>query len=254
MQFEYLIFNIIVFSGPFVFGLLKPFYFVHRWMYTLISIIVVGIPFIIWDAIVTGTHWMFNDQYIIGLKYFNLPVEEWLFFVTVPFACMYTWEMISQRSTDKQIDIMKPIRKWLYVLPVPGMLLFISGLEYTGLVFIFLAIAILVDALLGTDLILQKRFLIYVAMIFGFTLLFNGFLTWRPVVLYGESYQIGLRIFTIPIEDFGYGLSLLYLNTSIFEKLKSVNFSFTNVFSKRLVPGNPVFNSASIIEQEKTNV
>jgi len=94
------------------------------------------------------------------------------------------------------------------------------------LVFIFITIAVFIDQVLRTDLIAQKRFYLYLAIIIGFTIIFNGFLTWRPVVLYGEEFQMGFRVITIPIEDFGYGISLLFLNTSIFEKLnhlKSVN-------------------------------
>jgi lycopene cyclase domain-containing protein len=51
-------------------------------------------------------------------------------------------------------------------------------------------------------------------------LVFNGYLTWRPVVLYGEAYQLGLRIYTIPIEDFGYGYALILLCRILYEFLK----------------------------------
>ena len=222
VQYEYLIFNLIVLSGPLFFGLLKPFYFVHKWIYAFISIFVVGIPYIIWDSIVTGSHWMFNDNHVLGLYFLNLPIEEWMFFITVPFACLFTWEMIIRRVKSSRIEKMKIIRQVLYFLPIPGFYLFFAGLEYTGLVFIFISIAIVIDQILETDLFLRKEFYFYLLMIIGFTLVFNGFLTGRPVVLYGESYQVGFRVFTIPIEDFGYGLSMLYLNTIVYEKLKSI--------------------------------
>ena len=48
-------------------------------------------------------------------------------------------------------------------------------------------------------------------------LIFNGYLTWRPVVLYSEAYQLNIRIFTIPIEDFGYGYALILLCTILYE-------------------------------------
>jgi lycopene cyclase domain-containing protein len=181
----------------------------------------VAIPYIVWDAIVTNSHWMFNDNYVMGIYLFNLPIEELMFFFTVPFACLYTWHMILQRTNDIRIEKLKIIRQIIYFLPIPGLYLFFSGLEYTGLVFIFMTIAVLVDRWLETDLLLRKQFYIYLLWIIGFTLVFNGFLTWRPVVLYGESFQVGFRVITIPIEDFAYGISLLFLNTSLFEKLKS---------------------------------
>jgi lycopene cyclase domain-containing protein len=221
MKSEYLIFNIIVIAGPLIFGSLKPFYFLDRWRAVLISSIIVGVPFIIWDSLVTGKHWMFNKLYTLDFRLVHLPIGELLFFITVPSACLFTWEMIKRRSEDSYSGFGRIIRYSAFVRPLFGLWLFATGKQYTGLVFIFLTMAIFLDYYLKTDLLFQKRFYLYVIMIILLTLIFNGYLTWRPVVLYGESYQIGFRVFTIPIEDFGYGLSLLFMCTSIYEKLKA---------------------------------
>lgn len=186
----------------------------------MISSIIVAVPFIIWDSLVTGKHWMFNELYTLDFRLAHLPIEELLFFITVPLACLFTWEMIKRKSEDSYFGLGRIIRYSAFVMPAIGLWLFAVGKQYTGLVLIFLTVAIFLDYYLKTELVFQKRFYFYVFMIIVFTLLFNGYLTWRPVVLYGESYQIGFRIFTIPIEDFGYGLSLLFMCTSIYEKLK----------------------------------
>ena len=220
MQYEYLLFNILVISGPLMLGFFRQFYFVDKWIPAAVSIFVVGIPYIIWDALVTGQHWTFNTHYITGAYISGLPVEEWLFFITVPFACLFTWEMINLNAREKRYERLRVLRPFLYILPVFGILLFARGLQYTGLVFIFIGIAVFVDQILKTDLLLSRRFYIYLGLIIFFTLIFNGFLTARPVVLYGEAYQVGLRIITIPVEDFGYGISLLFLNTSVYIRLK----------------------------------
>jgi lycopene cyclase domain-containing protein len=52
-----------------------------------------------------------------------------------------------------------------------------------------------------------------------FTLIFNGYLTWRPIVTYDALYQLDFRIFTVPIEDFFFGYALLIICTSLFEKM-----------------------------------
>jgi len=228
MKAEYFLFNIVVFIGPFILGLLKPFRFKY-WTEAFVSIIIVMIPYIVWDAIVTGMHWVFNTDYILGIYFAKLPLEEWLFFITIPFACLFTWEMIVRRVDWRYIQFIKNIRYVLYIFPVVGILLFIRGHEYTGLVMIFLSLALFVDGLMKTNLILQNRFYLYLFFIILFTLIFNGYLTWRPVVLYGESFQLDFRVFTIPIEDFGYGLSLLYLNTILFEKLKARKIKASNL-------------------------
>ena len=36
--------------------------------------------------------WSFNDSYILGYKVCLLPVEEWMFFIFVPFACLFIYE------------------------------------------------------------------------------------------------------------------------------------------------------------------
>lgn len=228
MNAEYLLFNIMVFIGPFFLALLKPFRFMH-WSEASVSIIIVMIPYIIWDALVTGYHWMFNTNYVLGIYLAKLPIEEWLFFITVPFACLFTWEMIIRRVDLKELPLLRNLRYAVYIFPVVGVVLFIQGRQYTGLVLIFLSLAVFLDTYMRTDLILQTRFYFYLLLIIVFTLIFNGYLTWRPVVLYGQAYQLDFRVFTIPIEDFGYGISLIYLNTIIYEKLKTRNTSTQNL-------------------------
>ena len=53
MKLEYLIFNIIVFVGPLLFGSFQRFYFLDRWRDTLTSVFIIAVPFIIWDVLVT---------------------------------------------------------------------------------------------------------------------------------------------------------------------------------------------------------
>jgi len=168
---------------------------------------------------------MFNEKYILGVTIANLPVEELLFFISVPFACLYTWEMIQLNLTLKTYSFDRVVYAALFILLVAAVVLFLSGLEYTGLVFLFLSVGIIIDLLMGTRLILQNRFYLFVLFIVLFTLIFNGYLTWRPVVIYGETYQLGFRIFTIPVEDFLYGISLIHLNAIIYDKIKQLNIS-----------------------------
>jgi len=224
MIYEYLIFNILVISGPLILGNLKPFYFVPHWPRVFLSALIIGIPYLVWDNLVTGLHWEFNYNYILGITLQNLPLEEILFFFTVPAACLFSWEMIIRRTADRQFTWLKKIRIALLFLPIAGLQIYLNGQHYTGLATVFLGLAILLDMFLKTDLFLQRRFSGYFLLVMFFTLVFNGYLTWRPVVVYNDTYMSGWRIFTIPVEDFGYGFSLIYLNTIVFQKLRAVRF------------------------------
>jgi len=218
MNYEYFIFNAIVISGPGFFGSLKCCYIWNHWKQMLIAIVIPAIPFLLWDALVTGAHWHFNPEYVSGINIINLPIEEILFFITVPFACLFTWEMIIRRVKEKQID-MQLLRFLLYLALPAGIYFFSIGKQYTGLTLSFLFIANLVDQFLKTNLLFDVRFYFYLLLIVIFTLIFNGYLTWRPVVTYGVDYQIDFRIITIPVEDFFYGISLLWMNTSLYKTL-----------------------------------
>lgn len=219
MKTEYLIFNIIVFAGPLLFGAIRPFYFINRWKYTIVPILIPAIIFLVWDSIVTYSHWHFNEKYVLGIFIWGLPIEEILFFISVPFACLFTWEMIRRRTDEKELLWINKLRLFFYLLTPIGICFFISGKHYTGLAITFLGLAVLLDQLLSTNLILQKRFYFYLLLVLLFTLVFNGYLTWRPVVTYGVEYQLDFRIFTIPIEDFVYGTALIFMNTSIYQKI-----------------------------------
>jgi lycopene cyclase domain-containing protein len=218
MNYEYLIFNAVVISGPAFFGSIKCCYIWNHWKQMLIAIVIPAIPFLLWDTLVTGTHWHFNSQYVSGIKIVNLPIEEILFFITVPFACLFTWEMIIRRAKEKNLGL-QWLRLLLYLALPAGLYFFSIGKQYTGLTLCFVFLANLVDQLLKTNLLFDKRFYFYLLLIVIFTLIFNGYLTWRPVVTYGVEYQLDFRIITIPVEDFFYGISLLFMNTSFFRFL-----------------------------------
>ena len=171
----------------------------------LIAIVIPAIPFLLWDALVTGAHWHFNPLYVSGIKIINLPVEEILFFITVPFACLFTWEMIIRRAKEKQIDL-QWLRLLLYFSLPAGIYFFLIGKQYTGLTLSFVFLANLVDQFLKVNLLFDKRFYFYLLLIVIFTLIFNGYLTWRPVVstVSGISLISELSLFPLKIFSTGY--------------------------------------------------
>ena len=222
MKYEYLLFNLAVVLGPVASQFTRQIKSVSHWRLKLCVSVIVMIPYVIWDAIVTGSHWQFNAAYTLDFRLFGLPIEEWLFFITVPFGCLLVWETLPQ--ADRWLARFKPlryVRSVLYVALPVGIWVFSTGKQYTGLVLCCFGLVGLVDMLLKTDLFLRPKTYFYLAIVFGLILVFNGYLTARPVVMYGEAYQVGYRIWTIPVEDFGYGFTLMLFNTMLYEKLKN---------------------------------
>lgn len=90
--------------------------------------------------------------------------------------------------------------------------------EYTLLALASTLLVMLLDvAVLKTRLMKQLRFWAFIAVMFAFKLIVNGYLTWRPIVLYNEEFFLAKRLVTIPIEDFFYGFSLISLAVILWE-------------------------------------
>ncbi len=89
--------------------------------------------------------------------------------------------------------------------------------EYTLISVISVIAAIALDTVLKTKLILNKKFWVFWAVMFVLLFIVNGYLTWRPIVQYGETFLLGIRLFTIPVEDFLFGFSLITSNIIIWE-------------------------------------
>jgi lycopene cyclase domain-containing protein len=73
--------------------------------YPLRLIVSIAFPFfvfVVWDVWATFRgHWGFNPDYIVGFKLINLPIEEILFFIVIPFCALFTWEVVKYYSREK---------------------------------------------------------------------------------------------------------------------------------------------------------
>jgi lycopene cyclase domain-containing protein len=83
VKYEYIFLNLIILTGPLVMSFEKQIRFVSKWRHAFPAILIVAIPYLIWDASVTGRHWWFNERYTLDFRLAGLPLEEWLFFFTV---------------------------------------------------------------------------------------------------------------------------------------------------------------------------
>lgn len=95
MKLEYFIVLGLCLVGPLVLSFSKKLSFYKDPKRLVLSIILPMPVFIVWDVIAAQRgHWNFNREFITGLFIFNLPVEEVLFFAVIPFAGLFTWEVI----------------------------------------------------------------------------------------------------------------------------------------------------------------
>jgi lycopene cyclase domain-containing protein len=89
--------------------------------------------------------------------------------------------------------------------------------EYTILAVASVVIVILLDRLLRTGVLRKPAFWIAMGVMFFFKIPSNGYLTGRPIVRYNPDQFLGIRLGTIPIEDFFYGFGLIALTIILWE-------------------------------------
>jgi lycopene cyclase domain-containing protein len=93
-------------------------------------------------------------------------------------------------------------------------------MDYTILVIMGSLTVIVLDYILGTGILRQRLFWMFWLAVTVLMFIVNGYLTWRPIVIYNEAKMLGVRLFTIPLEDFFFGFSLIGLNLIIWEYFK----------------------------------
>lgn len=88
---------VLILSGffPLLLSFYPPLKFWRNSKALILTLSILVIVFGVWDVFAAWRgHWYFNPKGIIGIKIINLPVEEWLFFIIIPFCCIFTWEAL----------------------------------------------------------------------------------------------------------------------------------------------------------------
>src|SRR5690606_41226529 len=96
----------------------KRIYFNRHFGEFLKSAIIVAIPFIAWDIWFTAKGvWWFNTDYTLGIVLAGLPIEEWLFFICIPFSCRFTYFCFEYYFSVGLISwlIMMFVVFWVYI-------------------------------------------------------------------------------------------------------------------------------------------
>jgi lycopene cyclase domain-containing protein len=92
--------------------------------------------------------------------------------------------------------------------------------EYTIIAVISVLAAVLLDRLSGIGILRKKEYYIFLPVILFFKLLVNGYLTGYEVVIYNSKYFMGIRLGSIPVEDFLFGFSMITMSVIFWEYFK----------------------------------
>lgn len=223
MKSLYLLVDFFTIIIPLLFSFHPKIKFYKTWKAFFIASSIVAIIFIIWDSFFTHLGvWNFNPRYITGIYFLKLPVEEILFFICIPFSCVFTYYCL-----DKFYNLSwNPKVEKLFCL-ILSICLLVAGFIfykklYTSVTFISTAfVCLLLQFVFKIDWF-GKAVSVYALLLIPF-LIVNGILTGtgleEPVVSYNNSENLHLRLFSIPVEDVFYGFEMILLNIYLYKLL-----------------------------------
>jgi lycopene cyclase domain-containing protein len=219
-HYTYLLLLVFTISYPLLKSFEEKIFYCKKWKYLFPGILLGAAIFIAWDIWFTNIGiWKFNPDFILGIYILKLPMEEWLFFLIVPFSCVFIYE-VSNHFIKKEIpeSLVKMI-----TLTLTSLLLVTAGANieklYTAVTFIALAGFLLVHLFMIRSNYLGRFYVAWSICAVPF-LIVNGFLTAMHVLIYNNPENLNLRIYTIPVEDFFYGMLNILLVVTVYEYLK----------------------------------
>ena len=208
----YLLVNLSVIAAPLLLSFDRKVSFYRQWRAVLPAVVLVAALFIAEDIAATARgHWDFAPEYTGELRILGIPPGEWLFFITVPFACIFIYACIRSYQREAVIPFPRWISFLLAALALTTAFLY-RGQGYTRSVMIINAAAWLSLGVVRPDLPKSRQFWTGMALTYLTFIVVNGLLTGIPVVTYGAEAIWGVRLGTIPLEDFFYSFALLTLN------------------------------------------
>jgi len=221
----YLYINLAIIAVPLILSFEKRIRYYSKLKYVFVSILFIGTLFVLWDVFATYRgHWSFNSFYVLELELLGLPIEEILFFITVPFSCLFAYEGLAYFLQEKKIGLPDKLVRAVGVIFILLSSLFFNQ-EYTFLAVLSVGLTLLFASILLSGLFGSTLYWTYIGVTFLLFFIFNYILTSVPIVEYSPAAITGFRATTIPIEDFMFNFSLLtlYLTVYLWVSRKSQN-------------------------------
>ncbi len=229
----YLLINVGVIAIPLAYSWHPKLRFVDQWSAFARACLIVLAGFVIWDVVFTAMGiWGFDDRFLLGPRIAGLPIEEWLFFVCIPYACVFTYHSLKALSIGHLASgLTRCLSVLVFALCVILAVVFSSRL-YTAttsaLVALFLGVALFkkpdwMGRLWISFIVLVIPFVVSNGILTGIQFWNFPIVNFAPdavsnhVVWYNNSHNLSVRLFSIPIDDFLYAFLLIGLNVTLFE-------------------------------------
>lgn len=226
--YAYLYLHVFTFIPVFALSFDSRVHYYRSWKALFPAVLLVGVIFIVWDVYFTYKGvWGFNEQYLSGYFLFKLPVEEWLFFFTVPFACVFIYECLNYYLPwNPFLNRERLITTGLMLFSFLVAIVFHKNI-YTATTFALcgwlLSLHLYAWDAKRASLIRSRFYMAYLVSCIPFVIVngaLTGSFTKSPIVMYNDTENLGSRLGSIPLDDFGYSFLLLFGVTTLYELFK----------------------------------
>nr|WP_249665335.1 lycopene cyclase domain-containing protein [Mucilaginibacter sp. Bleaf8] len=212
--------NFLTIIFPVLLSFDKRVQYYKSWKYIWPGMAITGMVFLFWDVLFTVKGvWSFNADYITGIAFWGLPIEEILFFLTVPFSCIFIYACLNYYVSWSIPQSVTKVISVILILLSAGMVVTYHDRLYTLVNFGLLLVLLVLLQFVFKPRWLSRYYMAYIVSLLPFYIV-NGVLTAVPIVMYNNAENIGKRIGTIPVEDHFYSMALLVMNVGFFEYFK----------------------------------
>ncbi len=233
-HYLYLLVDLGCLLGPFFLSFHPRIQLYKRWKPLLTGMIAMMAVFIPWDIFFTNNDiWHFSTEYTLGINLLNLPIEEWLFFICVPFACIFTFEVIvsyfpkkPKEAFTKSISTLlilltlflsfNYINHWYTLsacLTCLALIIYHTWKKTTYLGHFYMAWAVLqIPFFISNGILTGLKFWEYPVLNFTETDIAEA------IVYYNNAHNLQFRIWSVPADDFFYGLVMVLLALTVYKK------------------------------------
>ena len=187
----------------------------------IMSCLPIAALFILWDIQFTRQGvWGFNPEHHSAIILMGMPIEEYLFFLVIPFCCTFTYEVLEIVGLRTHSSMQTLHR----AIGVSAVIIAAATISSTYTSTVFLAVAAVCLVTWNEPNWLGRAYLSYAVLMIPFVAV-NGLLTGTlivdEVVWYNRQAIIGWRVGTIPVEDFAYCFAMFVSQIACYEQLKA---------------------------------
>lgn len=218
MKSYYLLIILVTLLIPLALSFDKTIHFRRKWRFAAWSIAIVSALFLAWDlAFIRLGIWSFNNEYTLGPQILGLPIEEFLYFLALPYLALFIYEALLAHFPRWYFRSVTISISWILLIACVFVLLQHFSKVYTSITAALIIFTILNQITITKAGYRSHLFLAWLLCCLPL-LLINGLMCTLPVIEYNEEHLTGIKLANIPVENFFYLLLYMMWSIALFEK------------------------------------